>query len=69
MVIANLEMEDKIGRSRFFQKTFLVADIKFETFLGMFFLKINITDVLFGKGTLTWKSYITNKALSTTGQV
>ena len=35
----------------------------------MFFLKISNADVAFGKRTLTWKSYITNKALSTTKQV
>ena len=35
MVIANFQVEDKDGRSRFFQKTFLVADIKFKVILGM----------------------------------
>ena len=33
------------------------------------FLKISNADVSFGKGTLTWKTYITHKALSTTKQV
>ena len=33
------------------------------------FLKISNTDVLFGEGTLTWKSYTNNKALLTTKQV
>ena len=62
-------MEDKGGRPRFFQETFLVADTKFEIILGMPFLKISNADVAFGKGTLTWKSYTTNKALPTTEQV
>ena len=62
-------MEDKGGRPRFFQEIFLVADTQFEMILGMSFLKISNADVLFGKGTLTWKSYITNKALLTTKQV
>ena len=66
MVTANFQVEDKGGRPRFFQQTFLVADIKFEVILGMPFLKISNADMAFGKRTLTWKSYITNKALPTT---
>ena len=61
-------MEDKAGRSRFFQKIFLVADTKFEMILGMPFLKISNADVLFGERTLTWKSYTTNEVLLTTEQ-
>ena len=69
MVIADFQVEDKSGRPRFFQETFLVADTKFEVILGMPFLKISNADVAFGEGTLTWKSYTTNKALPTTEQV
>ena len=46
-----------------------MANTQFEVVLGMLFLKISNADVLFGEGTLTWKSYITNKALPTTKQV
>ena len=53
MVIANFQMEDKSGRPRFFQETFLVANTKFEVILGMLFLKISNANVAFGKGTLT----------------
>ena len=69
MVIADFQMEDKSGRPRFFQKTFLVVNTKFEVVLGMPFLKISNADVVFNEKTLTWKSYINNKALSTTEQV
>ena len=62
-------MEDKVGRPRFFQKTFLVTDTKFEVILGMPFLKLSNADVSFGKGILMWRTYITNKALLTTKQV
>ena len=62
-------MEDKSGRPRFFQETFLVADTKFKVVLGMLFLKISNADVAFGKETLTWKSYTTNEALPTTKRV
>ena len=37
--------------------------------LGMPFLKISNADVSFDKGTLTWKTYTTNEALSITKQV
>ena len=53
IVIADLQIEDKVGRPRFFQETFLVANIKFEIILGMFFLKFSNVDVLFGERTLT----------------
>ena len=69
MVIANFQVEDKASRPRFFQETFLVTNTKFEVILGMSFLKISNADVSFGKRTLTWKTYITNKTLSTTEQV
>ena len=45
MVIADFRVEDKSGRPRFFQETFLVADTKFEVVLGMPFLKISNANV------------------------
>ena len=69
MVIADFQVEDKGGRPRFFQETFLMANTKFEVVLGIFFLKINNANVVFGEGILTWKSYTTSKALSTTKRV
>ena len=69
MVIADFQIEDKGGRPKFFQKTFLVANIQFEMVLGMTFLKISNADVSFDEKTLMWKSYTTNKALPITEQV
>ena len=60
IVIADFQVEDKVGRPKFFQDIFLVADIKFEVILGMPFLKISNADMAFGKRTLMWKSYTTN---------
>ena len=62
-------MENKANRPRFFLKTFLIADIKFEVILRILFLKISNVDILFGKRTFMWKSYTTNKVLFTTKQV
>lgn len=52
MVIANFQMEDKSGKFRFFQEIFLIANIKFEVILEMFFLKFRNAGVLFGEKTL-----------------
>ena len=69
MVVADLQVEDKSGRPRFFQETFLVTDTKFEVILGISFLKLSNADVSFGEGTLTWKLYSTSKVLPTTERV
>ena len=53
MVITDFQVEDKGGKPRFFQETFLVTDTKFEVVLGMLFLKISNAAVAFGEGTLT----------------
>ena len=53
MVIADFQIENKANRPRFFQKIFLVANIKFEIILRMFFLKINNVDMLFNEKTFT----------------
>ena len=69
MVLANFRMEDKLGRTRFFQETFLLADISAEVVLGMPFLTLSNADVQFVKKELTWRSYTTAKALQTTKRV
>ena len=53
MVIADFQVENKVGRPRFFQEIFLVANTKFEFILRMLFLKLSNADVLFGEKTLT----------------
>ena len=40
-------MEDKLERARFFQETFLVANISVEVVLGMLFLIFSNVDVQF----------------------
>ena len=66
MVLAGFQIEDKLGRARFFQETFLLADINTEVVLGMPFLTLSNTNVQFVKKELTWRSYTTAKALPTT---
>ena len=69
MMIANFKIKNKVGRPRFFQKIFLVANIKFEIILSIFFLKLSNVDMLFGKKTLMWETYSTNKILFIIKQV
>lgn len=49
MMINNFQIKEKVGRLKFFYKTFLMANTKFEIILKMLFLEFNNVDVLFGK--------------------
>ena len=49
MVIADFQVEDKVGMLRFFQEIFLVVNTKFKLVLEMSFLKFSNVDVSFGK--------------------
>ena len=53
MVLADFQVEDKLGKVRFFQETFLLADINAEVVLGMPFLTLSNADVQFVKKELT----------------
>lgn len=69
MVLASFWVNDKLGRSRFFQKTFLLTNISMEVVLGIFFLNFNNEDVLSEEQNVTWSSYIPVKDLLMTKQV
>ena len=69
MVIAAFQVVDKLGRSRFFQETFLLADISMEVVLGMPFLFLSNADVQFAEKELTWRTYTTEEALPTIRRV
>ena len=69
MIITDFQIEDKASRPRFFQKTFLMANTKFEVILEMLFWKISNANVSFSEKTLTWRTYIISEALPTTEQV
>ena len=53
MVLANFQVEDKLGRTRFFQETFLLANISAEVVLSMPFLTLSNADVQFVEKELT----------------
>ena len=53
MALANFRVEDKLRRARFFQETFLLADISAKVVLSMLFLTFSYTDVQFIEKELT----------------
>lgn len=53
IVIVDFQVEDEVGKSRFFQKTFLVANTKFKVVLEILFLKFSNADILFDEKTFT----------------
>ena len=69
MVIAIFQVVHKLGRPRFFQKTFLLADISMKVVLGMPFLIFGNLDIQFAKKELTWRTYTTKKTLPNTWRV
>ena len=69
IIIAAFQVVDKLGRSRFFQETFLLADISIEVVLGIVFLTLSNANVEFAKKELIWRIYTTKEALPFTSQV
>ena len=66
MVLASFQVEDKLGRARFFQETFLVANTNIKVILEMLFLVFNNANVSFVQKKLIWRFYTTSEALPTT---
>ena len=69
MIIAGFQVEDKLGRARFFQESFLLAKTSIEVVLGMPFLTLSNADIQFAAKELTWRSYTAAEALPTTKRV
>ena len=68
MFIAAFQIVNTLSRFRFFQETFLLANISMEVILGMLFLTFSNANIKFAEKELTWKTYTTKGALSTTCQ-
>ena len=62
-------MLDNDGRERFFEKSFLLADVKPDIVLRMSFLIMSNADVDFQARDLHWRFYTTKNVLPTTRQV
>ena len=69
MVVAAFSMTDEANPVKFFEKTFLVANVNPEVVLAMFFFTLSSTDVNFLSRELRWRTYTTKEALPTTKRV
>ena len=69
MVVAVFLMENRANRVRFFEETFLMANVSPEVVLGMPFLTLSNADVDFSGRDLRWRTYTTEEALPTTRRV
>lgn len=69
MVIAGFSLQDKLGRVRFFEETFLLDDTSMEVVLGLPFLTLSDANIRFAGKELVWRSYTAAKALPTIQRV
>ena len=69
MVVIAFSVEDRANRVRFFEETFLVANVSLEVVLEMPFLTLSGADVDFSGRELRWRTYTTEEVLPTTRRV
>ncbi len=69
MVATSFLFQDSLGRVRFFEETFLLADISIEVILKMLFLTLSNANFQFGTEKLIWRSYTAAETLPTTSWV
>ena len=69
MVVAAFSVEDKTNWVRFFEKTFLVANVSPEVVLEIPFLTLSGADIDVLGWELRWRTYTTKKGLPTTKRI
>ena len=69
IVVAAFSVTDKANQVRFFEETFLMANVSPEVVFGMPFLILSSADVDFLGQELRWKTCTTKKALPTTKRI
>ena len=69
MVVATFLVMDKANQVRFFEKSFLMANVSPKVVLGMPFLTLSSADVVFFGWKLWWRTYTAIKTLLTTRYV
>ena len=69
MVVSAFSVTNKANQVRFFEETFLVANVSPEVVLGMPFLTLSGADVDFASRKLRWRTYTTEEAFPTTRHV
>ncbi len=66
MVVSTFSVLNKYRKERFFEESFLLADVSPGIVLGMPFLTMSNADVNFQAWDLQWRSYTTREVLPTT---
>ena len=69
MVVANVLVTNKANRVRFFEETFLMANVSLEVVFRMSFFILNIADIYFQGRKLWWKINTTKVDLPATRHV
>ena len=69
MVVVAFSVMDKANQVRFFEETFLVANVSPEVVFEMLFLTLSGANIDFSGWELRWRTYTTKKALPTTKRV
>ncbi len=69
MIVSTFSVWDKDVKERFFEESFLLANVRADIVLGMPFLIMGNADVDFQAWDLQWRSYITEEVLPTTRRV
>lgn len=66
IVLASIQVENKLKKTCFFLEPFLLTDINIDVILEISFLNFSNTDIQFTEKKLTKKFYITTKTLPIT---
>ena len=69
MVVIAFSVTNKANQVKFFEKTFLVANVSLKVILGMSFPTLSDADVDFLSWKLRWRIYTTKEALPTTQSI
>ncbi len=69
LVVSTFSMSDKDKRERFFEESYLLADVSPDIVLGMLFLTMSNTDIDFQAWDLQWRFYTIGEVLLTTRRV
>ena len=69
IVVAAFLVTNKANRVRFFEETFLMANVSLEVVFRILFFTLSGADIDFLDQKLRWRNYTTQKALLTTGHI
>lgn len=69
IVLASFQVMDKLRKTRFFQKIFLLTDTSIKVILNIIFPTFSNIDILFVKQKLIWRLFTSAKTLLTIKQI